>query len=71
MTPLTGYTRMHALPQSPNSESTYTEWRHKVGDGLKPLQHSLVQLFQKTQLLRIYSSTLVPGLLQTEGWNGC
>lgn len=56
------------MPQSPNSESTYTEWRHKVRDGLKPLQHSLVQLFQKTRLFRIYSSTLMPGLLQTEGY---
>jgi hypothetical protein len=60
--------RMHAMPQSPNSESTYTEWNHKVRDGLKELQNSLVQLFQETQLFRIYSSTLVPGLLQTEGY---
>ncbi|WP_327225058.1 DUF5753 domain-containing protein [Streptomyces platensis] len=56
------------MPQSPNSESTYTEWHHKVRDGLKPLQNSLVQLFQETQLFRIYSSTLMPGLLQTEGY---
>ncbi|SOE11780.1 hypothetical protein SAMN06272775_2763 [Streptomyces sp. 2323.1] len=56
------------MPQSPNSESTYTEWSHKVRDGLKPLQNSLVQLFQETQLFRIYSSTLMPGLLQTEGY---
>ncbi|WDT57022.1 DUF5753 domain-containing protein [Streptomyces sp. G7(2002)] len=53
---------------APNGESTYTEWRHKVGDGLKPLQNSLVQLFQETRLFRIYSSTLMPGLLQTEGY---
>ncbi|MGY5129261.1 DUF5753 domain-containing protein [Streptomyces nigrescens] len=56
------------MPQSPNSESTYTEWRHTIGDGLKPLQNSLVQLFQQTRLFRIYSSTLMPGLLQTEGY---
>ncbi|MCF3177006.1 DNA-binding protein [Streptomyces sioyaensis] len=56
------------MPQPPNSESTYTEWRHKVRDGLKPLQNSLVQLFQETQLFRIYSSTLMPGLVQTEGY---
>ncbi|AZS73611.1 DNA-binding protein [Streptomyces lydicus] len=56
------------MPQPQNSESTYTEWRHKVRDGLKPLQNSLVQLFQETQLFRIYSSTLMPGLLQTEGY---
>ncbi|MFF9785468.1 hypothetical protein YWIDRAFT_00870 [Streptomyces sp. SceaMP-e96] len=56
------------MPQSPNSESTYTEWRHKVRDGLEPLQNGLVQLFQETRLFRIYSSTLMPGLLQTEGY---
>jgi hypothetical protein len=56
------------MPQSPNSESTYTEWHHKLRDGLKPLQNSLVQLFQETQLFRVCSSTLVPGLLQTEGY---
>ncbi|WP_327155244.1 DUF5753 domain-containing protein [Streptomyces tubercidicus] len=56
------------MPQSPNSESTYTEWRHKVRDGLTPLQKSLIPRFQETQLFRIYSSTLMPGLLQTEGY---
>ncbi|MGW3013562.1 DUF5753 domain-containing protein [Streptomyces sp. NPDC001219] len=56
------------MPQSSNSESTYTEWRHQVRDGLKPLQHTLDQLFRETQLFRIYSSTLMPGLLQTEGY---
>ncbi|WP_328547793.1 DUF5753 domain-containing protein [Streptomyces platensis] len=56
------------MTHSPNSESTYAEWRHQVGDGLKALQNSLVQLFQETQLFRIYSSTLVPGLFQTEGY---
>ncbi|WP_394816319.1 DUF5753 domain-containing protein [Streptomyces mooreae] len=54
------------MPQSPNSKSTYTEWRHQVRDGLAPLQNSLVQLFEETRLFRIYSSILVPGLLQTE-----
>ncbi|WP_414507594.1 DUF5753 domain-containing protein [Streptomyces sp. NEAU-L66] len=53
---------------APSGESTYTEWRHKVSDGLEPLQNTLVQLFQETRLFRIYSSTLVPGLLQTEGY---
>ncbi|RXS77758.1 DNA-binding protein [Streptomyces sp. TM32] len=55
------------MSQSPNAESTYTEWRHQLRDGLKPLQDSLVPLFHET-LFRIYSSTLMPGLLQTEGY---
>ncbi|MGX7757551.1 DUF5753 domain-containing protein [Streptomyces angustmyceticus] len=56
------------MPQSPSSDSTYTEWRHQVRDGLAPLQNSLAPLFEETRLFRIYSSTLVPGLLQTEGY---
>ncbi|MFE0381205.1 DUF5753 domain-containing protein [Streptomyces inhibens] len=51
-----------------NTESTYTEWRHQVRNGLTELQSTLVPLFHETQLFRIYSSTLVPGLLQTEGY---
>lgn len=56
------------MPQSSNSESTYTEWSHRLSDGLKPLQESLGPLFRETKLFRIYSSTLMPGVLQTEGY---
>ncbi|WP_308290300.1 DUF5753 domain-containing protein, partial [Streptomyces kronopolitis] len=56
------------MPSSPHHDAPYTEWRHKVSDGLEPLQNSLVQLFQETRLFRVYSSTLMPGLLQTEGY---
>ncbi|WP_433857766.1 Scr1 family TA system antitoxin-like transcriptional regulator [Streptomyces kronopolitis] len=56
------------MPQSLNSEFTYTEWCHQMGDGLKPLQESLDPLFQGTQMFRVYSSTLMPGLVQTEGY---
>ncbi|MEU8777856.1 helix-turn-helix transcriptional regulator [Streptomyces sp. NPDC048606] len=58
------------IAQSANAESLYNEWRHQVKGGLKRLQESWVQFFQETQLFRIYSSTLVPGLLQTEGYAG-
>lgn len=56
------------IAKSPNTESMYSEWRHQVGSGLKQLQDSWVEFFHHTQLFRIYSSTLVPGLLQTEGY---
>ncbi|GAA5614169.1 DNA-binding protein [Streptomyces platensis] len=56
------------MSHSTNPESTHTEWRQQMRDGLKPLQNSLVQLFQETRLFRIYSSTLMPGLLQAEGY---
>lgn len=56
------------IAQSRNAESMYVEWRRKVRTGLKQLQNSYVPLFKSTKLFRIYSPTLVPGLLQTEGY---
>ncbi|MFE4175076.1 helix-turn-helix domain-containing protein [Streptomyces sp. NPDC056909] len=56
------------LAQSRDAESQYVEWRRKVRTGLKRLQDSYVQLYRSTKLFRIYSPTLVPGLLQTEGY---
>ncbi|WP_254711042.1 DUF5753 domain-containing protein [Streptomyces lunaelactis] len=56
------------IAQSLNAEPIYSEWRHQVRSGLKQLQDSYVEFFHNTQLFRIYSSTLVPGLLQTEGY---
>ncbi|MEU0685622.1 Scr1 family TA system antitoxin-like transcriptional regulator [Streptomyces uncialis] len=56
------------VAQSLNAEALYREWRHQVRSGLKRLQESLVQLYRETELLRVYSSMLVPGLLQTEGY---
>ncbi|MFD0359618.1 helix-turn-helix domain-containing protein [Streptomyces sp. NPDC127110] len=58
------------IAQSMNAETLYKEWRHQVRSGLKKLQESWSQFFEDTQLFRIYSSTLVPGLLQTEGYAG-
>ena len=56
------------ITQSLNAESMYSEWRHQVSRGMKQLQDSVVQFFHDTRLFRIYSSTMVPGLLQTEGY---
>jgi transcriptional regulator with XRE-family HTH domain len=56
------------IAQSLNAESMYTEWRHQVRNGLRQLQESIVNFFEQTRLFRIYSSSLVPGLLQTEGY---
>jgi transcriptional regulator with XRE-family HTH domain len=56
------------IVQSVNAESMYREWRHQVRSGLKQLQESSAQFFRDTELFRVYSSTLVPGLLQTEGY---
>ncbi|MFD0287663.1 helix-turn-helix domain-containing protein [Streptomyces lutosisoli] len=56
------------IAQSLHAESMYTEWRHQVRSGLKQLQDSALQFFHDTRLFRVYSSSLVPGLLQTEGY---
>ncbi|WHM35804.1 helix-turn-helix transcriptional regulator [Streptomyces sp. BPTC-684] len=56
------------IVQSRDAESQYVEWRRKVRAGLKRLQDSYVQLYRSTALFRVYSPTLVPGLLQTEGY---
>ncbi|MER5226072.1 helix-turn-helix domain-containing protein [Streptomyces flaveus] len=56
------------IVQSLNAESMYREWRHQLRSGLKQLQDSRVQFYRDTELFRVYSSTLVPGLLQTEGY---
>ncbi|MGI5143489.1 MULTISPECIES: helix-turn-helix domain-containing protein [unclassified Streptomyces] len=56
------------IAQSHTAESMYLEWRRKTRTGLKQLQHSYVPLFKATKQFRIYSPTMVPGLLQTEGY---
>ncbi|MEU9518274.1 helix-turn-helix transcriptional regulator [Streptomyces sp. NPDC048224] len=56
------------VAQSRDAESAYVEWQRTVRAGLRRLQDSYVQLHRTTRLFRIYSPTLVPGLLQTEGY---
>ncbi|MEV6173556.1 helix-turn-helix transcriptional regulator [Streptomyces sp. NPDC051954] len=56
------------IAESRDAESLYVEWRRKVRAGLKRLQDSYVELYRSTELFRIYSPTLVPGLLQTQGY---
>lgn len=56
------------VAQSQNAEAMYVEWKRKTAAGLKQLQESYVPLFQATQVFRVYSGTVVPGFLQTEGY---
>ncbi|MGW7369210.1 helix-turn-helix domain-containing protein [Streptomyces sp. NPDC054841] len=56
------------IAASRHAESMYTEWRRRVRTGLKQLQDSYVSLYRSTGVFRVYSPTLVPGLLQTEGY---
>ncbi|MEE4541022.1 helix-turn-helix transcriptional regulator [Streptomyces sp. V4-01] len=56
------------ITQSRTAESLYVDWQRRVRSGLRQLQESYVDLYRATTLFRIYSPTLVPGLLQTEGY---
>lgn len=56
------------IVQSRTAESLYVEWQRRVRAGLRQLQDSYVELYQATSLFRVYSPTLVPGLLQTAGY---
>ncbi|WP_432059989.1 helix-turn-helix domain-containing protein [Streptomyces sp. S1] len=53
---------------SRDAETMYQEWRKRARNGLRQLQTSYTNLYQTTRLFRIYSPTLVPGVLQTEGY---
>lgn len=56
------------IAQSLNAEAMYRDWRQQMRIGLKLVQDSLTQLYKDTELFRVYSSTVIPGLLQTEGY---
>ncbi|MEU5163058.1 helix-turn-helix transcriptional regulator [Streptomyces sp. NPDC020875] len=56
------------VARSRAAESLYSEWKRQLAVGLRQLQTSYVPLFKATQVFRIYSSDVVPGLLQTEGY---
>ncbi|MFF4347842.1 helix-turn-helix domain-containing protein [Streptomyces sp. NPDC001530] len=56
------------IAASQHAESLYREWRQRVRTGLAKLQDSYVELYRSTELLRVYSPVLIPGLLQTEGY---
>lgn len=53
---------------SRDAETMYQEWRRKARTGLRQLQSSYRDLFNATRHFRVYSPTLIPGLLQTEGY---
>ncbi|GAA2266863.1 hypothetical protein GCM10010430_59960 [Kitasatospora cystarginea] len=47
---------------------TYTEWREWMSDGLRQGQDETFQEMKQTKVLRVYSSNVVPGFLQTPGY---
>ncbi|MFJ6723957.1 helix-turn-helix domain-containing protein [Streptomyces sp. NPDC091281] len=53
------------LAATRNADSMYLEWRRVQRSGLRRLQESRVPLYERTRMFRVYSSTVVPGFLQT------
>lgn len=50
------------------ADSMYVEWRRLQRTGLRRLQESVVPLYERTRLFRVYCSNVIPGLLQTSGY---
>ncbi|MGW6485599.1 helix-turn-helix domain-containing protein [Streptomyces sp. NPDC055056] len=51
-----------------SADSMYLEWRRLQRTGLRHLQESRVELYERTRLFRIYCSTVIPGFLQTPSY---
>jgi transcriptional regulator with XRE-family HTH domain len=56
------------IASSRAADSMYTEWRRLEATGLRPLQESLVPLYERTKRFRAYQSHVVPGLFQTPAY---
>jgi transcriptional regulator with XRE-family HTH domain len=56
------------IAASLHAESLYTEWKRQARDGLRRLQNSYLALYRSTETFRVYSTTFIPGVLQTRGY---
>ncbi|TDB80989.1 XRE family transcriptional regulator [Actinomadura sp. KC216] len=50
------------------ADSMYIEWQRLHRTGLRHIQDSRVPLYEQTRLMRVYCSTVVPGLFQTSAY---
>ncbi|MCB5166527.1 helix-turn-helix domain-containing protein [Streptomyces bambusae] len=46
-------------------ESMYTQWRQMERNGLRAAQESVLALYERTHLFRVYASRVLPGMVQT------
>lgn len=56
------------IAASRQADQMYVEWRREQRSGLRRLQESALSRYERTRVLRVYSSTQVPGFLQTAGY---
>lgn len=50
------------------SAEAHVQWRRLQRSGLRRLQESVVDLYQQTNVFRVYVSDVIPGFLQTSGY---
>jgi transcriptional regulator with XRE-family HTH domain len=50
------------------AKSMWVEWRRMERTGLRRSQEAVQPLFDRTRMFRAYSSWVIPGLVQTEGY---
>lgn len=50
------------------ADSMYQEWRRLHRSGMRQLQVTRGTLYERTRLLKVYCSTVIPGFLQTPGY---
>lgn len=50
------------------ADTMWTEWRRLERSGLRRVNESVIPLWERTRRFRIYSSWLVPGPVQSEGY---
>ncbi|RST23526.1 XRE family transcriptional regulator [Streptomyces sp. WAC04770] len=50
------------------AQQMYTEWRRVQGHGLKGVQQARTPLYERTKVMRVYSSSVIPGMLQTRAY---
>ncbi|MEV8311254.1 helix-turn-helix transcriptional regulator [Streptomyces flavidovirens] len=54
------------IAASRTADSMYTQWKRLQRTGLRRLQESRVPLYERTNLFRVYTSSVIPGLVQTD-----
>ncbi|MGC5397886.1 helix-turn-helix domain-containing protein [Streptomyces sp. DT20] len=47
------------------AQQMYTEWRRVQRGGLRGVQQARQPLYERTKVMRVYSSSVIPGMLQT------
>ncbi|MYQ82269.1 MULTISPECIES: helix-turn-helix domain-containing protein [unclassified Streptomyces] len=56
------------IAASRQAQQMYTEWRRVQRTGLRGVQQARTSLYDRTKVMRVYSSSVIPGMLQTRAY---